>query len=167
MTILLLLPALQEIFMLESIYTPKSCISQESIPECTSLLHVETFLSSYNQRSLKTHIGHSFSHMLIELFRQFLIDRDTLLKAVETFIIIVIKILVHKTDIQYYANNNLSTSSTSSDSEIHLISVVSFYIFQFCRIRAARFLELQISGICRSLLLFLLFYPIFISRINI
>lgn len=108
---------------------------------------------------MKIHIGYSSSHMLIELFKQFLIDRDTLLKTVRTFSIIIKRLVCIRWTSDNHANNNLGTSNhtrTASDSEIHLLSVVSFYIFQFCRIRAARFLEHQIPDICNSLLLFVI-----------
>lgn len=100
------------------------------------------------------HIGHSSSHMLTELFKQFLIDKDTPLKAVKTFNIAIRILVCIKWTSNNYANNNLGTSnhaSISSDSEIHLLSVVSFYVFQFCHFRAARFLEsryLIFAGFC-------------------
>lgn len=103
------------------------------------------------------------------LFKQ-LIDRHTDLKALKTFNIIIKRLVCIRWTSNNYVNNNLGTSnhtSTFSDSEINVINVVSFYIFQFCGIRAARFLQIQISNICSSLLLFLLFYPILISKIMI
>lgn len=118
---------------------------------------------------LKIHIGYGFSQMLIELFKQFLIGRDTFLKAERTFNIIIIKRLVWiRWTSHNHANNSLGTPNhtrTTSDSEIH-VSLVSYYIFQFCRITTARFLELQMSDICNSLLHFVILSHI-LSRIII